>query len=227
MGATNSGSQLETLAFVGGSPASIDTVAFTHLHADHIGWAFSRDRPTFPEARYVGSRPEWAPYEGGETVPGAPPDASLFATLADQLVLVDDGEVVFPGVYSLVTLGHTAGHTSYVVYTGEDRIVVFGDAFHIPAQLAHPEHGSQPDLDGTAVPAARRALLAELETPGTLGFAFHFGDQPFGRVDRNGDNAPVWQPIPSTVLGPPPRELTATIDVARTSRDFSRSRSGT
>ncbi|MEU3983968.1 MBL fold metallo-hydrolase [Streptomyces sp. NPDC026672] len=213
MGAADSGSLLESLARAGKGPEDIDTVAFTHLHADHTGWAFSPDaqgagRPTFPRARYVLARQEWAPYGRGETVPGAPPNASLFATLSNQLVLMDDGEEIFPGVYGLVTPGHTAGHTSYIIHTGEDRVVVFGDAFHIPAQLAHPEWGSQPDLIGAAVPTARRTILSELETPDTLGFAFHFGDQPFGRVERDGDDMPVWRPVLSTVLAPSPRTLT-------------------
>jgi glyoxylase-like metal-dependent hydrolase (beta-lactamase superfamily II) len=210
LGVADSGALLETLAALGKAPGDIATVAFTHVHVDHVGWAFSRDaggghRPTFPRARYVLARQEWAPYERGETVPGAPPDAPLFATVPDRLTLVEDGQEVFPGVHALVTPGHTAGHTSYVVVSGRDRLVAFGDAFHIPAQLAHPEWGSRPDLDGTAVLAARRTILAELETPGTLGFAFHFGDQPFGRVERDAGGTPVWRPVPSTILAPPPR----------------------
>jgi hypothetical protein len=35
--------------------------------------------------------------------------------------------------------------------------------------------------------AARRRLLAELERPGTVGFACHFGDQAFGRRLRHAE----------------------------------------
>jgi glyoxylase-like metal-dependent hydrolase (beta-lactamase superfamily II) len=211
-GAVNSGALLETLAAVGRAPADINAVAFTHMHVDHTGWAFSGaddgvQSRTFPQARYVLARQEWAPYERGGTVPGAPPNAPLFSAVADQLVLVEDGEEAFPGTRALVTPGHTAGHTSYVIDTGEGRLIVFGDAFHTPAQLSHPEWGSAPDLDAASVPVARRTILAELEAPDTVGFAFHFGDQPFGRIDRDNDGIPIWRPVPSDILAPASREV--------------------
>jgi hypothetical protein len=54
----------------------------------------------------------------------------------------------------------------------------------------------------TLVPAARRRLFGELSVPGTIAFAAHFGDQPFGRIVDGG-----WSPVPSTVLPPPLRQL--------------------
>ena len=47
-------------------------------------------------------------------------------------------------------------------------------------------------------------VLAELEKPSTLGFGFHFGDQPFGYVLQNGENR-TWQPVPTDALFPAPR----------------------
>ena len=54
---------------------------------------------------------------------------------------------------------------------------------------------------------ARRRLLAELEQPGTVGFAFHFGDQAFGRIDRTQDGSPGWVPVPTAAVRPAPRRL--------------------
>jgi hypothetical protein len=53
--------------------------------------------------------------------------------------------------------------------------------------------------------AARQRLVAELTEPDTLGFAFHFGDQAFGRVVR--DEQVGWQPVPAVALLPTPRLL--------------------
>lgn len=80
---------------------------------------------------------------------------------------------------------------------------MFGDAFHVPAQLAHPEWPSLPDFDGDGVRRARARLLAELGRPDAVGFGIHFGDQPFGRLGPDAE----WVPVPSTVLFPPPRAL--------------------
>jgi len=97
----------------------------------------------------------------------------------------------------VVTPGHSPGHTSYIITssTGK-RLIALGDAFHIPAQLGHLDWSSLPDIDGAAVLAARRKLMQELEQPGTVGFACHFGDQAFGRLTRPGAGLPGWEPVP-------------------------------
>jgi glyoxylase-like metal-dependent hydrolase (beta-lactamase superfamily II) len=211
-GPVNSGALPDTLAALGHDPAGIDTVAFTHLHVDHAGWAFTRNpdgtwRKTFPAARYLVAAAEWEPYGRGDTVPGAAP-AAVLEQLAGTRTLVDAGEEVFPGVAAVVTPGHSPGHTSYIITSGTgSRLIAFGDAFHVPAQLAHPDWPSKPDIDGQAVLAARARLTRELEQPDTLGFAFHFGDQAFGHLTRTQAGLRAWEPVPATVLMPAPREL--------------------
>jgi glyoxylase-like metal-dependent hydrolase (beta-lactamase superfamily II) len=53
---------LERLAAAGARPEEIDLVMCTHLHHDHVGWnTQQRDGkwvPTFPNARYVFSKPD-------------------------------------------------------------------------------------------------------------------------------------------------------------------------
>jgi glyoxylase-like metal-dependent hydrolase (beta-lactamase superfamily II) len=211
VGPINSGSMLDVLGSLGRRPEDIDVLAFTHLHFDHTGWAFTHgpdgvETKTFPNARYLVSTPEWAPYAHGEDVTGFATSQELIRMLAASHTEFADGDEIFPGVRAVVTPGHSAGHTSYVITsaTTGGRLVVFGDAFHIPAQLAHPEWPSAPDIDVQSVKKARRRVLDELTQPNTFGFAFHFGDQPFGRVTTNGGK-PAWEPIPTTVHAPAPR----------------------
>jgi glyoxylase-like metal-dependent hydrolase (beta-lactamase superfamily II) len=212
LGAVNSGALPDTLAALGCDPAAIDTVAFTHLHGDHTGWAFTEDpdgtyRKTFQAARYLVAAAEWAPHGRGESLPAAAPPA-VIEQLAGTRTLVDDGEEIFPGVRAVVTPGHSPGHTSYVITAGSGkRLIALGDAFHIPAQLEHPEWPSMPDIDANAVLAARRKLIHELEQPDTLGFACHFGDQAFGRVTRTGTGRHGWEPVPAAAVMPAPRQL--------------------
>ena len=53
---------LERLAAAGARPEEIDLVMCTHLHHDHVGWNTQmkdgRWVPTFPNARYVFSKPD-------------------------------------------------------------------------------------------------------------------------------------------------------------------------
>lgn len=214
IGTANCGALPDTLAALGRSRADIESVAFTHLHTDHTGWAFVPDggggyRKFFQDARYLVAAEEWAPHGRGDLVPGAPSRSAVIEPLESVHSQIADGEQIFPGVHAVVTPGHSPGHTSYVISTSAGRLIVFGDAFHIPAQLAHPDWPSKPDVDGVAVMAARKRLVAELTEPDTLGFAFHFGDQAFGRVVRDEQGLPGWQAVPAVALLPTPRLLGA------------------
>lgn len=55
---------LETMTAAGFPPDSIDTVLCTHLHVDHVGWNTKlidgKWMPTFPNARYMFGRTEYA-----------------------------------------------------------------------------------------------------------------------------------------------------------------------
>jgi glyoxylase-like metal-dependent hydrolase (beta-lactamase superfamily II) len=184
-GAVNCGSLLDTLAVLGHDPSTIDVVALTHLHRDHVGWAAAFER-------HVVSALEWK----AGALDGV-----------ENPTLVDDGDEVTPGVRAIVTPGHSPGHTAYLIRAGAERLLAFGDAFHHPLQLSNVEWGSGPDWNPACVPAARRRLIAEMLVPGTIGFAFHFGDQPFGRVTRGADGSVAWNPVPSTVISGPPRLL--------------------
>lgn len=208
-GGVDCGSLIEVLGALGVQPGDIDVVAFTHLHFDHAGWAFTDGSKTFPNARYVVAADEIATYAGVARGDDPTTPWDVIARLADggrDVVLVDDGAQVVPGVHAVVTGGHTPGHTSYVVTSaGGRRLVVVGDAFHTPAQLSHLDWLSSVDPDAGSVVRARRRLLAELQRPDTIGFAFHFGDQPFGRVVTDATGTAVWEPVASQVVAPAPR----------------------
>ena len=53
---------LDRLAAAGARPEEIDLVMCTHLHHDHVGWNTQQKDgkwvPTFPNARYVFSKPD-------------------------------------------------------------------------------------------------------------------------------------------------------------------------
>jgi glyoxylase-like metal-dependent hydrolase (beta-lactamase superfamily II) len=200
VGHIDSGALPHILAALGHTPEDIEVVAFTHLHVDHTGWAFTPEK-AFPRARYLVAAQEWAPHGCGTKIPGAPA-AEILTLMGAAHTPIDDGEEIFPGVHALVTPGHSPGHTSYVISAGSERVVVFGDVFHTPAQLVHPEWPSRPDVDQNGVVAARKRIAAELAEPGTVGFAFHFGDQTFGRL-RGTD----WVPVPAPALLSTPKTV--------------------
>ncbi|MFE5580842.1 MBL fold metallo-hydrolase [Kitasatospora sp. NPDC056531] len=209
LGVSRGGALLRTLRALRVRPETIDTVAFTHLHTDHTGMGFvtapgRAPRKAFPRAGYLVAGAEWEPFWEHQVKVGAPSWDSFMVPMSKVLRRFDDGAQVWPGVTALITPGHSPGHTTFVVSAGGGRrILVFGDAFHTPAQVAHPEWPSGPDTNVDKVLKARRTLLAELRKPHTYGFAFHFGDQAFGRVGEDGR----WHPVPARALLPTPIQL--------------------
>jgi glyoxylase-like metal-dependent hydrolase (beta-lactamase superfamily II) len=196
-GPVRCGELLANLAATGRSPEDIDVVAYTHLHVDHVGWTFDRaGSAVFPRARSVVAGLELEAYLSGGVSCAPLSRTEFLLPFRDQAEGFDDGAEVFPGVRAFITPGHSPGHTSYVLTTGGQRLIVFGDVFHVAAQIGSPSWLSGPDHRPEAAIAARHTLLGELTRPGTLGFAFHFADEPFGRVviDESGDAA-TWVPL--------------------------------
>lgn len=190
LGRIEGGSLPASLAAAGRTFASVDAVAFTHLHDDHVGWAFAKapgsDGLLLENASFVASAGEWRTW-------GLPARAG--AALRDRLVVAGDGDEVFPGVTALATPGHTPGHTSYVVTSDDARLIVIGDVLHAPLQVTRPEWRVASDTDPAEAVRSRRLILDELARPGTLGFGGHFAGAVFGRLSEGGAG-PRWQALP-------------------------------
>ncbi|MFD5877090.1 MBL fold metallo-hydrolase [Streptomyces sp. NPDC060322] len=213
LGVSQGGALMRTLRALRVPPQSIDTVAFTHLHTDHTGLGFltghgRKPHKAFPRADYLVARAEWEPFWNREVEVGAPSWEGFIVPMSRVLRRFDDGDEVWPGVTALITPGHSPGHTTYVISAGHGlRILVVGDAFHTPAQVEHPEWPSGPDTDIDGVLKARTTLLTQLRAPRTYCFAFHFGDQAFGRVTPVRQGKSHWHPEPARALLPAPIHL--------------------
>jgi glyoxylase-like metal-dependent hydrolase (beta-lactamase superfamily II) len=186
------GALLDNLAEVGRSPADIEAIALTHLHADHFGWAWhpapGSDRPAFT-AGYLVAEPEWIQRHYAE----AQGMGDMIKALAPQVRTVAEGEEIFPGVRVRYMPGHSAGHAAYVIDAGGQRVIAFGDAFHSPLQIGHPLWENTFDFDHQQSTSLRTSLLTELAKPDTIGYGIHFAGVPFGRVRIDG--MPAWVPV--------------------------------
>ncbi|QLE76262.1 MBL fold metallo-hydrolase [Streptomyces rectiverticillatus] len=189
VGEINGGAFLDNLARLGRTPAGIEAVAVTHLHGDHIGWSAQL---ADAGAVHLMSAPEWEhrPLAGQH---GVSPE--VLAALEPSLRTVADGEEIFPGVRVMLTPGHTAGHSAYVITGGGRRLIAFGDALHSPIQITHPEWSAVVDHDARQAAVFRRRLVEEMAEPGTIGFGIHFADVVFGRVLRDAAGVTTWEPV--------------------------------
>ncbi|MHB8575627.1 MAG: MBL fold metallo-hydrolase, partial [Dehalococcoidia bacterium] len=170
------------------TPERVDTIVFTHLHADHVGWNCTKVgdeyHPTFPNARYILNRAEfdrWSDDPAGYLRRHLKPLSE-----AGQLDLVDDSYEPAPGMALLSTPGHTAGHVSVLLYSGGEGGVITGDALHHPVEVEHPDWSPSADDDGQLSATSRGALLDRVEAEGFLLLGGHFPAPHTGHVVRVG-----------------------------------------
>ncbi len=173
-------------------PAAIRHVVLTHLHADHSGGTVETGgAPRFPNARYHVHPADWAAFEADPVI--RPEDGQRYDARGALQPLAEDGMISFdpddreisPGVAVVHTPGHTPGHRSAVVRSGDDVLLLTGDALHIPTQVAHPEWASSHDDDPEEASRSRVALLARAATEGWDVGVSHFA-RSYGRVGVDG-----------------------------------------
>jgi glyoxylase-like metal-dependent hydrolase (beta-lactamase superfamily II) len=168
----------------GVNPDQVDTLVYTHLHADHVGWSSVETeggyRLRFPAARHVMHRDEWKFWEGKDEHTGMPME-SLEKPLRESVSLLGGDEEIVPGLNLVHTPGHTPGHSSIVVTSGGERVYILGDVIHSPAQVSET-WACFADVDAAASKSTKEALFAELQKPGTITAGTHFPNSIFGRV---------------------------------------------
>jgi len=187
------GSFLADLEEAGFPPDSIDTVLCTHLHVDHVGWNTTlidgKWQPTFPNARYLFSRDEWAHWKSqGDDFSKRVLSESVRPIWDAGLVdLVESDHRVCDEVWFESTPGHTPGHVSIRLASAGREAVITGDMIHHPCQFAKPGWGSPADVDFDQAVATREAFFARSAAQSILVIGTHFATPTAGHVVRDGD----------------------------------------
>lgn len=125
-------------------PEEVKFVINTHL-LDHAG-----DNYMFPNATFIVQRPELELAREGQVAQGVEKPESLQTEPFDfpganfQFIDQEDKEVL-PGITCLFTPGHTSGHQSVLVDTGDRKELIVGDAVYTAAiwedlDLMNPDH---------------------------------------------------------------------------------------
>ena len=168
-----------TLAEAGLSPEDIDVVLATHLHFDHAGGFTKRDRegrvrPRFPRAQYVVRRGEWEDATHSNERNRASYLADNYVPLADAGVLqmVDDDQVIMPGVRVRRTGGHTMHHQMVLIESGGMAAAFVADLIPTTAHLENPWIMGY-DLHPLDTLASKKAFVAEAVARKMLVFFEH------------------------------------------------------
>jgi glyoxylase-like metal-dependent hydrolase (beta-lactamase superfamily II) len=172
----------DALHEVGSSLAAVTEVVFTHLHVDHVGWA-----PFLPNARFHVAGREFLHWSRNGAQAGLPHHVEAVARcilpLADRLLTATSDAEILPGLRLLAAEGHTPGHHALLV---DNRLLIAGDLWHNPAQIAVPNWCHRADMDKPAAIAARTRLAVAAHANGWLVAAGHFIEEnAFGRIEAS------------------------------------------
>jgi glyoxylase-like metal-dependent hydrolase (beta-lactamase superfamily II) len=186
------------LAATGVRPEDIDYVMCTHLHVDHVGWntqlVDGRWVPTFPNARYLFGKREYAHWESergkqgdGKVNDGSFDDSVLPIVEAGKAVMIDSDHQPDPLLTIKDYPGHTPGSIAINLKDGGRQACFSGDIMHHPIQVYHPDWSSQFCTDQEMSARSRRRLLEDCVESNALLCPAHFPGANAGYIKEKGD----------------------------------------
>jgi glyoxylase-like metal-dependent hydrolase (beta-lactamase superfamily II) len=204
MGA-DGGKLLQSLKNAGYTPAQVDEIYITHLHGDHVGNLSAAGKPTFPNAVVRVDKADAGFWLDEATAASAPEEAKPFFKLAQEAVApyvkagrfkpFDGDTELTPGIRSVAQHGHTPGHNSYLIESGEYRLEVIGDLIHVGAvQFPHPEVVIGFDRDTKNAATDRRKAFDAAANDGRLVAAAHLSFPGIGYINAEGTGY-RWVPV--------------------------------
>lgn len=185
---------------------NVDTVIISHFHGDHInGLLLADNKPAYPNAEVMVPSAEWKFWmDDGEMSKGMGNPIlensfknarRVFDALGRKVTQYEAGKEIAPGITSVASPGHTPGHTSYIVTSGSDKLLVQVDITAGAAFLfvKNPDWHLQFDVDKPLAVQTRRKLYDMAIAEKMPIQAFHAGFPGLVHVEKDG-NGYRWVP---------------------------------
>jgi glyoxylase-like metal-dependent hydrolase (beta-lactamase superfamily II) len=168
------------------------------MHSDHIGGLLLPDgKVAFPNAVVRAAQQEADYWLSKAKMAAAPAEAkdgfanaqkALAPYVAAGRFKPFNGDVqLVPGVRSVAASGHTPGHTLYIVESGGQKLLLWGDLMHAAAaQFPDPSVSLRYDLDLPAAAEQRKKVFADAAEHGYWVAGAHLPFPGIGHLRTNG-----------------------------------------
>jgi glyoxylase-like metal-dependent hydrolase (beta-lactamase superfamily II) len=185
---------LERLAAAGARPEEIDIVMCTHLHHDHVGWNTQQKDgkwvPTFPNARYVFSKPDVEYFAKIDASDEGPAELGTFRECVVPILEFGRADLV-EGTHRLNDFieiepapGHAPGHVFFKLESNGERGAFIGDVWHHLLQVHYPDWNFPKNSDADQARVSRRKVLDYCAATGALVMPGHVGLPFAGRIEK-------------------------------------------
>jgi glyoxylase-like metal-dependent hydrolase (beta-lactamase superfamily II) len=201
----------QNLAAAGVDPKSIDVVLMSHLHPDHTNGIRALDGSmAFPNAEIMVPAKDWEFWMSDENAAKAQSNEmmknyfanvkKIYAGIESKVTKYDWGKEVAPGITSIATPGHTPGHTSFVVASGDSKVLLQADVTNIPEFfLRNPDWHVVYDVEPDVAQATRHKFYDMAAAEKAMVIGFHFTFPSIGHVEKDGAKyrlVPIaWNPV--------------------------------
>jgi glyoxylase-like metal-dependent hydrolase (beta-lactamase superfamily II) len=199
------GKMVANLKASGYQPDQVDEIYITHMHPDHVGSLAANGKAAFANAVVRAHKLEgefWLTPANKDKVPeamkgffdGAMASLNPYAASGKYKPFEGETELV-PGVRAMPALGHTPGHTVYVVESKGEKLVVWGDLMHVAAvQFADPSVTIQFDVDSKKAGPERKKAYADAAKKGYFVAIAHVSFPGIGQLRAEGAGY-RWLPV--------------------------------
>jgi glyoxylase-like metal-dependent hydrolase (beta-lactamase superfamily II) len=198
------------MAAAGFDPKAVDMVVISHFHTDHVNGLLAADgTPAFPNAEVLVPATEWKFWMDDGEMSRAPAgrmqglfknNRNIFeAALKKKVTPYEWGKEVAPGMLAVESVGHTPGHTSYVLSSGSGKVFIQSDVTNNPNPFAtNPGWHAFFDQDGDMAEKTRRRVYDMVVAEKLQVQGFHYPFPGLGNIEKDGSGYRVvpapWNP---------------------------------
>jgi len=175
---------------------AVDVVIISHFHGDHInGLIGPENKPAFPNAEIMVPETEWAFWADESNVSKLPEVARpqmgnvkrVFG-IVNKVTKYQAGKEIVPGITAIASPGHTPGHTSHVLASGDSKVLIQADITAGATTLfaRHPDWQFVFDTDKAQAVETRKKLYDMAATEKMLVQGYHIAFPSLVYVERSG-----------------------------------------
>jgi glyoxylase-like metal-dependent hydrolase (beta-lactamase superfamily II) len=179
----------------GVAPEEIAAVFLTHIHPDHSnGLVDAAGHAVYPNAELIVHEAEARFWLDRDEASGATERirrniakaAVATAPYRQRMRTVRDGEAMAE-VATVALPGHTPGHTGWLIASGKESLLIWGDLVHLASvQVARPDTGLVFDVDPQAACATRLRTFDRIAADRLTVAGAHLDFPGFGTIVRRG-----------------------------------------